>query len=99
MNVFNRLLNKMEENKAKVVHQIFDYDYTIEDQSDYIHNRIAKAGKMDFTSLFSSLKNRVHAIVTFLALLEMLSQQRIQIIQGDGANNFWIQQRTHEEEE
>lgn len=36
------------------------------------------------------LENRVHAIVTFLALLELLNAQEIMIIQGNGVNNFWL---------
>ncbi len=99
MNVFNRLLAKMNAPKDKVVHKIFDYKYTIEEQSDYIRSRITRGQKLDFGTLFSSLKNRVHAIVTFLALLELLSQQQLNITQGEGSNNFWIQEKQHEEEE
>jgi segregation and condensation protein A len=99
MNVFNRLLTKMNEPKDKVVHKIFDYKYTIEDQSDYIRSRIVRGKKLDFTNLFSKLNNRVHAIVTFLALLEMLSQQQITITQGEGPNNFWIHEKAYDEEE
>lgn len=28
--------------------------------------------------------------MTFLALLELLSQQQIHLIQGEGINNFWL---------
>lgn len=99
MNVFNRLLTKMNAPKDRIVHKIFDYKYTIEDQSDYIRSRIVKGRKLNFETLFTSLKNRVHAIVTFLALLEMLSQQQLSITLGDGPNNFWIHEKQHEEEE
>jgi len=99
MNVFNRLLTKMNEPKGKVVHKIFDYKYTIEDQSDYIRSRITKGRKLNFETLFTNLNNRVHAIVTFLALLEMLSQQQLSITLGEGANNFWIIEKQHDEEE
>lgn len=90
MQLFNKMLAEMHAPKNKVVHQIFDYDYTIEEQSEYIFNRIRDQKKVTFTDLFYELKNRVHAIVTFLALLEMLSQQKIIITQGEGPNNFWI---------
>lgn len=99
MKVFNGLLTKMNTNASRVVHKIFEYDYSIEDQEHYILEKINFSGKLDFTSLFAPLENRVHAIVTFLALLEMLSQQLVHITQGDGPNNFWIQQSQHEEEE
>jgi len=32
----------------------------------------------------------VHAIVTFLGLLELLNLQRVVITQGEGFNNFWV---------
>jgi len=28
--------------------------------------------------------------VTFLALLELLNLQQVQILQGEGINNFWV---------
>ncbi len=99
MKVFNGLLSKMEDRKEKVVHQIFDYNYTIEDQQTYIHSKLNTGKKMEFASLFVPLKTRVQAIVTFLALLEMLSQQTIRITQGEGPNNFWIEPRHIDEEE
>jgi len=99
MKVFNNLLVRMDDKKERVVHQIFDYNYTIEDQQTYINTKLRLGRKMEFTELFRSLKTRVHAIVTFLALLEMLSQQKIKITLGDGPNNFWIEQRNIDEEE
>jgi segregation and condensation protein A len=41
--------------------------------------------------VFLKLENRVHAIVTFLALLELLNGQLISVIQGEGINNFWLE--------
>lgn len=99
MKVFNSLLTKMDSKKERVVHQIFDYNYTIEDQQTYINTQLRNGKKMNFTDLFVPLKSRVHAIVTFLALLEMLSQQLVHITIGDGPNNFWIENRDSDEEE
>jgi segregation and condensation protein A len=99
MQVFNRLLDKMNNENEKVVHRIFDYDYTIEEQSAYISTMLDKRQRVDFKDLFSTLQSRVHAIVTFLALLEMASQQRLSLTLGEGVNNFWISKRTSNEEE
>ena len=46
--------------------------------------------KTAFEEIFMHLENRIHAIVTFLALLELVSQQRIELVQGEGPNNFWL---------
>ena len=32
----------------------------------------------------------MHAIVTFLAILELLNLKKMQLIQGEGINNFWL---------
>lgn len=99
MQVFNRLLDNLQQQSEKVVHRIFDYDYTIEDQSELIYTKIQSGKRLDFTELFAAVENRVHAIVTFLALLEMVSQQRVRLTLGEGVNNFWISAREEDEEE
>jgi segregation and condensation protein A len=91
LRVFERLLNRFEEEKkAKRIHTVYNYNYTIQDQRAYIKNRLQKEAKTDFESLFLALDNRIHAIVTFLALLELLNAQEISIVQGEGVNNFWL---------
>jgi chromatin segregation and condensation protein Rec8/ScpA/Scc1 (kleisin family) len=53
-------------------------------------NRIQAGEQTSFEAVFLVLESRIHAIVTFLALLELLSQQKIHLIQGEGINNFWL---------
>ena len=36
--------------------------------------------------------NRIHAIVTFLALLELINLQQMNLIKGDDVNQFWIEE-------
>lgn len=91
LRVFERLLARFEEDKkAKRVHTVYNYNYTIQQQRDYILGSLEKGKKKDFESLFLTLENRIHAVVTFLALLELLNEQAIALIQGEGVNNFWL---------
>jgi segregation and condensation protein A len=90
LKVFERLVRQYETVKNKPVHQIYTYVYSIESQRDYILIQLKENQKTDFVMLFGGLENRVHAIVTFLALLEMLNMQLITILQGEGINNFWL---------
>ena len=76
--------------KNRSVHEIVRYDYTVEDQSEYIINRVRIKGKTSFEQLFKKITNKIEAIVTFLALLELLNLQQLNIVQGEGMNNFWI---------
>ena len=91
LRVFERLLTRFEEEqKTKRVHTVYNYNYTIQEQRGYILGSLKKGKKKDFESLFLSLENRIHAVVTFLALLELLNEQAIALIQGEGVNNFWL---------
>lgn len=91
LKTFERLMKRVEEEgKHHVVHTIVRFDYTIAEQQDYILSKIKPGKKADFKNLFLKLENRIHAIVTFLALLELLNMQKITIIQGLGVNNFWV---------
>lgn len=91
MNVFNQVMAKFEDRKNRTYHEIVQFPYTIEEQQGFIRNKVKK-GKMTFKSLFDGVKNRIEAIVTFLAMLEMLNQQIIQLTPGEGTNNFWVDQ-------
>ncbi len=95
---FSRMLEKIENQKSKVIHQIFQYDYTVEGQAVHIREKIA-GKRANFEAIFSGMKSRIEAIVTFLALLEMLNLQQVAIVQGEGTNNFWLEEKTGDEEE
>jgi len=90
MKAFQKVLDRFEDKKQRAVHQIVDYNYNIEDQQDYISHKFEKRTRLPLNQLFANLENRVHAIVTFLALLEMLNLQILDITQGEGVNNFWL---------
>lgn len=91
LRVFERLVSRFEEDKkAKRVHTVYNFNYTIQEQRAYIVGKLAKGEKKDFEGIFFSLENRIHAVVTFLALLELLNAQEVTLIQGEGINNFWL---------
>jgi segregation and condensation protein A len=90
LKTFERISQRFEEDKNRTVHEIVRYSYTIIDQQEFILNKIKKGEKTSFNTIFKSLENRVHAIVTFLAMLELLNLQKIDLIQGEGHNNFWL---------
>jgi len=90
MKVFQKCMDKYENRQNRTKHTIVKFEYTVENQRTYIYDRIKGQSKMAFTTLFEGLENRIHAIVTFLALLDMLNSQTITVLQGEGMNNFWI---------
>ncbi len=89
MRAFQRVLQRMDDNK-KTVHHVYTYKHTVQGQQIYLLSRVKKGVKTDFKSIFAKAENRIHAIVTFLALLELLNMQKIKCILGIGINNFWL---------
>lgn len=90
MKAFERVMNRFEAEKNKPVHKVIQYAYTIETQKESILNRVREERNVSFNRLFEFCENRIHAIFTFLSLLELI-QQRLLIIQiGIGKNNFWL---------
>jgi segregation and condensation protein A len=87
---FKRVMARFEVEQNKPVHKIVQYAYTIEEQQSVIRNKISTSKKVGFLELFSDITNRLQALVTFLALLEMLNLQQLKIVQGEGINNFWV---------
>lgn len=90
LKAFQRVMQKMGSEESVVVHKIYDFAYDIEDQTDFILEKLDQKPKWKFTELFGFMENRVHAIVTFLALLNMLNEGMLHITPGNGVNNFWI---------
>ncbi len=90
LQTFQLLMSRYEAEKNKPKHQIVKFEYSIENQQSYIYSKLPKGKKVKFEDVFLALENRIHAIVTFIALLELLNLQTVELIQGDGVNNFWL---------
>ena len=91
MKVFERVIHKYVDRNTKVEHTIIKYNYTISDQKTYISSFISKKGRSSFTQVFKQIENKIHAVFTFLAILEMLQLKEITIQVGEGFNNFWLE--------
>ena len=98
MKAFQRVLNRMEDRQSKVIHQVYTYTHSIRGQQKHIRELIGD-GKVQFDIIFGKLENRMHAIVTFMALLELLNRLEYGVIQGEGVNNFWIEKNPDAPEE
>ena len=98
MRAFERILLRLEDNKKKAVHRVYTYSHTVQGQQIYLLSRVKKGVNTDFKSIFGKCENRVHAVITFLALLELLNMQKIKCILGEGVNNFWLTVPDEEDE-
>ena len=91
LRAFERAMQNFETAHPNSIHRIVNFSYTIEDQQKIILSKIKKGQRTGYKKIFSSCQNRIHAIVTFLALLELLNLQKLSITIGEGTNNFWVE--------
>ena len=91
LKAFERVMQRMENTQPRAIHQIAKFSYTVEEQQIFILSRIPQGGRADFQAIFSTCADRIHAIVTFLALLELLNMQRVLILAGASVNSFWLE--------
>ena len=91
LRVFQKVMTRFEESEKSVkIHTVYNFEYTIQSQQKWVLSKLKKGKNLAFESLFKKMTTRIEAIVTFLGLLELLNAQLISIIQGEGANNFWL---------
>ena len=88
MKAFERVMEKMEYRNDKTKHTVVKHRYTIKNQKKYILTSIKS--KTKFEDIFLKLENKIHAVFTFLAMLELIQEGMLKINLGIGKNNFWI---------
>lgn len=88
--VYQRAIERYHSRSEVVTHTVIQYPYTIERQKAAIADLLRINKTLDFSELRKSSENKVHFIYNFLAILEMLQQQLIDIQVGLGYNEFEV---------
>ena len=91
MKTFERVMLRMQERDNKPQHVVFRYNYTMEESRDYMLDRAREERTLAFENVFEICENRIHAIFLFLSLLELVQQKYLNILIGEGRNNFIIE--------
>ncbi|SES04218.1 segregation and condensation protein A [Pedobacter rhizosphaerae] len=86
--VYHRTMQKYDLRSEEVKHTVVQYPYTIEQQKHFMANLLDINKQIDFALVLKNSENKVHFVYNFLAILEMLQQQIVQIKIGSGYNNF-----------
>jgi Uncharacterized conserved protein len=90
MRAFELIMQRKKYADTKVNHKIIRYDYTIESQLEYLQSLFWERNSVSFVEVFDVCENKMHAIFTFLAMLELIQLQILGLTIGLGMNNFWI---------
>jgi segregation and condensation protein A len=90
MVVYERMIRNFSRRSEEVKHTVVQYPYTIEKQKKAVSDLLKINKMLDFKAIAKESENKVHFVYNFLAVLEMLQQDLIDIQIGLGYNNFWI---------
>lgn len=93
MKAYERVMDVYENQKDEVRHTVVQYPYTIEQQKVAIATLLDINKKLDFYSILNNSENKVQFVYNFLAILEMLNQQVLELQLGLGYNNFAIRNK------
>ena len=91
MKAFEKVMKRVEERNNKPVHTVVRYNYTMEESREYILRTTEHEKVMAFEKIFLVCENRLHAIFLFLSLLELVQQNYMGIMIGEGRNNFIVE--------
>jgi len=91
LKVFEKALQRFEDEQNKPVHQVVPYPFTIQGQKDKLLSKLQRKKKVSFLDLIKEDRSKIVLVFNFLAILELLQSQQIGIVVGEGFNNFWLE--------
>lgn len=99
LQAYERIMSNFEFRMEKTVHTVVHFHYTIEERRDYLLNSLKIKKNLSFKGIFSTCENRLHAIFTFLAILDLMQQERVIFVEGGGGFNDFSLEVVQEGEE
>lgn len=98
MSSFERVMKKFNDRNNKPQHVVVKYNYSLESQRSFLLDWMKEKIEVPFETLFAQFENRIQAIFTFLAMLELIQQKQFNILIGTGRNNFIIEWNPHKDD-
>lgn len=98
MNSFERAMKKFNDRNNKPQHVVVKYNYSLESQRIFLQDWMKDRVEVPFETLYALFENRIQAIFTFLAMLELVQQNVLSILIGNGRNNFILEWNKNQEE-
>jgi segregation and condensation protein A len=91
MKTFEKVMLRIQQRQNKPVHTVVQYNYTMEGSRDFMLELVQREKVLPFGKIFETCENRLHAIFLFLSMLELVQQKYMNIMIGEGMNNFIIE--------
>lgn len=99
MKAFEKVAQRLLDKRSRPVHTVISYDYTMEDTRSYLLDIVKKEHSLSFEKIFDNCNDRIHAIFLFLNILEMVQLKYVNILLGNGTNNFIVEYNADQPEE
>jgi segregation and condensation protein A len=91
MKAFERVIQRLLEKQNRPVHTVVQYEYTMDQSRDHILRVVQDEKVVSFEKIFSVCENRIYAIFLFLSMLELIQEKYMNIMVGEGMNNFILE--------
>jgi segregation and condensation protein A len=91
MKTFEKVMQRIHQRQNKPVHTVVQYNYTMEGSRKHILTTVRKERTLSFEKLFEVCRDRLQAIFLFLSMLELVQLNYMNILIGEGRNNFILE--------
>lgn len=91
LQAYEKVIKRFNDRNAKPQHVVVKYAYSLEGQRAFLVAHMEEKRRIPFEMLFAQCESRIHAIFTFLAMLELIQQKYLGILIGTGRNNFIVE--------
>ena len=98
MKTFERVMQRIQQRQNKPVHTVIRYNYTMEGSRKHLLTVVREEHTLSFEKLFEVCQDRLHAIFMFLSMLELVQLNYMNILIGEGRNNFIVEYNTEKPE-
>jgi segregation and condensation protein A len=91
MKTFEKVMLRMQERTNQPRHTVVQYNYTLEGSREQMLGLVSRERTVPVEKIIEACENRIHAIFLFLSILELVQQGYMNILVGEGRNNFILE--------
>lgn len=91
MKTFEKVMQRVQDRNNRPMHTVVPYNYTMEESRSDMIGLVKRESTVSFEKIIGGCENRIHAIFLFLSILELIQQKYMNILIGEGRNNFILE--------
>ncbi|MDX2063345.1 MAG: ScpA family protein [Bacteroidia bacterium] len=90
LKTYQRLLERHQTQQEAPRHVIQRYPYTVEQVRGALYGTLRANPRLAFETYAASCPDRMYLIFSFLVLLELVQRGHLQVVAGEGFNDFYL---------